>query len=85
MTHLWLALAFIRICIHSVSVQPCDIYVDTMGVGFGYPFVNLLYGISIYSYTHYPIVNYDMLKGASPAKQVYYSYLIVFYQLCGHK
>lgn len=33
-----------------------------MGVGFGYPFVQLLFGIRVYSYTHYPIVSEDMIK-----------------------
>mmetsp|Transcript_22444 Transcript_22444/g.34720 ORF Transcript_22444/g.34720 Transcript_22444/m.34720 type:complete len:129 (+) Transcript_22444:548-934(+) len=33
-----------------------------MGVGFGYPFVKVLFGPKIYSYTHYPIVSNDMLK-----------------------
>ena len=57
LTHLWQALASIKVCSHAVSLQPCDIFVDTMGVGFAYPIINLMYGISIYSYTHYPIVN----------------------------
>ena len=42
--------------------MPCDIFVDTMGVGFGYPFIKILFGAKIYSYTHYPIVSNDMLK-----------------------
>jgi len=33
-----------------------------MGVGFGYPFVRVLGGVKIYSYTHYPIVSDDMLS-----------------------
>jgi len=63
-----------------------------MGVGFGYPFVKLLFGIKIYSYTHYPIVSLDMVKnntgeGASikkTVKQTYYHILIIFYKLCGY-
>lgn len=45
--------------------MPCDIFVDTMGVGFGYPFIKILFGAKIYSYTHYPIVSNDMLKTVS--------------------
>jgi hypothetical protein len=46
-----------------------------MGVGFGYPFVKLLFGIKIYSYTHYPIVSLDMVanntgEGTSLKKSV---------------
>jgi len=63
-----------------------------MGVGFGYPFVKLLFGIKIYSYTHYPIVSLDMVKnntgeGVSikkTVKQTYYHILIMFYKLCGY-
>ena len=33
-----------------------------MGVGYAYPFVKLFFGTKIYSYTHYPLVSYDMMR-----------------------
>ena len=56
-TLFWQCLAFINVCIHAYNKVPCDVFVDTMGVGFGYPFVKLIFGVKIYSYTHYPIVS----------------------------
>jgi len=55
------AIGFIRVCFHSFNLMPCDIFVDTMGVAFGYPALKLLFGCKIYSYTHYPFVSNDML------------------------
>jgi alpha-1,2-mannosyltransferase len=43
-------------------MAPCDVFIDTMGVGFAYPFLKWFFGVPIYSYTHYPIVSSDMLK-----------------------
>lgn len=70
-----------------------------MGVGFGYPFVKVLFGCKLYSYTHYPIVSNDMIKTVSEGtvqfnnkamsplakniKIVYYNILIQFYKFCG--
>lgn len=41
-----------------------DVFLDTMGYGFTYPFVRLLAGseIGIGAYTHYPTVSTDMVK-----------------------
>ena len=33
-----------------------------MGIGYAYPFVKLFFGPQIYSYTHYPLVSYDMMR-----------------------
>jgi len=50
------------VSIKAYMLKPSDVFIDTMGVGFGYPFIKLLFGPKIYSYTHYPIVSYDMLQ-----------------------
>ena len=42
--------------------SPCDVFIDTMGVGYAYPFVRLLTTARVFSYTHYPIVQQDMLN-----------------------
>ena len=49
-------------CIHACLLQPCDVFVDTTGVGFAYPVVKLAMGIKVFSYTHYPTVSQDMLN-----------------------
>ena len=44
---------------------PCDIFIDTMGIGYAYPFIKLFFGgsnIKLYSYTHYPLISNDMIK-----------------------
>jgi alpha-1,2-mannosyltransferase len=99
-TLIWQALASIQVCIHAYHLQPCEIFVDTMGVGYAYPFIRLLFGCKIYSYTHYPIISSDMIKTVSEGtqqfnnkdvsplkssvKQVYYQILIFFYKWAGY-
>lgn len=62
LTLVWQALASIRVCIHSQFKMPCDIFVDTMGVGYAYPFLKLLFPCKVYAYVHYPIVSMDMVN-----------------------
>lgn len=61
-TMLWQAIAYIKVVFHAVSEAPCDVFVDTMGVGFSFPFLKLFYGLKIYSYTHYPFISRDMIE-----------------------
>jgi hypothetical protein len=58
----WQALAYMKVCYKVVSMCPCDVFVDTMGVGFAYPLLKVLFGVKIYSYTHYPFISRDMVK-----------------------
>lgn len=58
----WQAIGYMRVCVHAISLMPCDIFVDTTGAAFAYPIVRLLFPAKIYSYTHYPTVSYDMLE-----------------------
>lgn len=58
----WQAIGYMRVCVHALSLMPCDIFVDTTGAAFAYPLVRLLFPCQIYSYTHYPTVSYDMLE-----------------------
>ena len=69
MTVVLQALAFIKVSIHAVGIQPCDVFVDSMGVGFGYPFVKLMFGTKIYSYTHYPTLSTDMVNDVKSDKK----------------
>lgn len=61
-TLLFQALASMRVCFMAYFQSPCDVFVDTMGVGFAYPLLKAAFGVPIYSYTHYPIVSSDMLN-----------------------
>ena len=45
-----------------MTVFPCDIFIDTVGVGFAFPVVKVLFGVKVVSYTHYPTISTDMLK-----------------------
>lgn len=99
LTLVWQALASIRVCIHSQFKMPCDVFVDTMGVGYCYPFLKLLFPCKVYAYVHYPIVSNDMVKVVASGKQqfnnkststlskwfkiVYYNILIILYKICG--
>ncbi len=89
-------LAFQRTCFEAMTLFPCDIFVDTVGVGFAYPLVKLLFGVKVVSYTHYPTISNDMLKQADTAqfnnnltglkakiKKIYYRILIKIYTFCG--
>jgi alpha-1,2-mannosyltransferase len=60
-TLFWQAIALIRVTFNACYIMPCDIFVDTMGAAFGYPFIRLFFPCKIYSYTHYPMLSQDMI------------------------
>lgn len=92
-TLFWQCLGFILCSCHAMATCPCDVFVDTMGVGFGYPFVKMIGNVKIFSYTHYPIVSSDMIdvvasgtgqfnNSASIAKSPFKkSVKIIYYQI----
>jgi len=43
------------------SLTP-DVFIDTLGMGFIYPWVNNVTDCRVISYTHYPFIQEDMLK-----------------------
>ena len=55
-------LAYNEVCAEALNQTPCDLFIDTVGVGFAYPIVKIIYGRRIMSYTHYPTISSDMLK-----------------------
>jgi len=59
--------------------------IDTIGVGFSYPFVKLMCpGIKLLSYTHYPFIQQNMLDLATTNfKFHYYSLMLFLYRLVG--
>jgi len=56
LTIVWQAIASIRVCFEALQLAPCDYFIDSMGVGFAYPFVKIFFGPQIISYTHYPLM-----------------------------
>lgn len=56
------AIGSIVLTIEAILKCPPDIWCDTMGYPFGYPFVAHLLRIPIVTYTHYPIISSDMLN-----------------------
>lgn len=62
-TMLWQAIASVKVAFEAfVKGAPCDIWVDTMGVGYAYPFMKIFFGVKIVTYTHYPLVSIDMMR-----------------------
>jgi len=92
-------LAYFEVCAEAINEKPCDLFIDTVGVGFAYVLVSVLYGRRIMSYTHYPTISSDMLKqidtnqfnnqfaNSGPhvkfAKRIYYHILTIAYKLFG--
>jgi ALG11 mannosyltransferase N-terminus len=55
-TIFWQAVASIKVCFEALNTAPCHLFIDTMGVGFAYPFVKIFFGPKVITYTHYPII-----------------------------
>ncbi len=58
----WQMVAFVRVALEAFQLYPCDVFVDTVGVGCSYAALKILFGCKIVSYTHYPMISSDMLK-----------------------
>eukprot|EP00347_Sterkiella_histriomuscorum_P012414 403368671 len=84
LTIVWQGLASIGVCFEALSVAPCDIFIDTMGVGYAYPFVKLFFGPKVITYTHYPIIRYPPVDTTElnriPLNNVRQNYLVSFAQ-----
>ena len=83
-------------CYEALTSFPCDVFIDTVGVGSAFPLVKLLFGVKLLSYTHYPCVSTDMLKQTdsqgfnnkhsgflAKGKKLYWYLLIQLYKICG--
>jgi alpha-1,2-mannosyltransferase len=44
-----------------IRITP-DIFIDTCGIAYGYPFIKVLGGCSVVSYVHYPHISSDMMN-----------------------
>jgi len=60
-TLLWQIIAYFQVCAEACRSVPCDVFVDTIGVGAAYPLVSFVFGIRVLSYTHYPTISSDMV------------------------
>ena len=71
--------------IEAITICPPDIFVDTIGAGFGYPFVKLLSPCTkVVSYTHYPFIQTDMITATLPRyKFHYYNLMLTLYKTVG--
>ncbi|CAI2367033.1 unnamed protein product [Moneuplotes crassus] len=72
--------------IEAITTCPPDIFVDTIGVGFGYPFVKLFSpSTKVVSYTHYPFIQKDMISPELPRyKFFYYNLMLWLYKTVGY-
>lgn len=79
------ALGNIVSVVEAISTYPPDMFIDTIGVGFAYPFVKMLCSnVKLLSYTHYPFIQQDMVNSApTNFKHHYYSLMLFLYQLVG--
>ncbi|KAL6930888.1 related to GDP-Man:Man(3)GlcNAc(2)-PP-Dol alpha-1,2-mannosyltransferase [Hanseniaspora guilliermondii] len=85
LTLLLQAISSILLLKDAISKLPPDCFIDTMGYPFVYPIMKFLYDIPIVSYTHYPIIQKDMLSMHIPfLKRLYWLSLYSWYKLCGY-
>lgn len=85
LTLLLQAISSILLLKDAISKLPPDCFIDTMGYPFIYPVMKFLYDIPIVSYTHYPIIQKDMLSMNIPfLKRLYWLCLYSWYKFCGY-
>ena len=79
------ALGNIVSVVEALTAYPPDIFIDTIGVGFSYPFVKILCpSVKLISYTHYPFIQEDMLGRARTLfKKYYYNTMLILYKCVG--
>lgn len=80
------AISSIFLLKNAISKLPPDCFIDTMGYPFVYPVMKFFYDVPIVSYTHYPIIQRDMLSmnNLPMIKRVYWMILYVWYKFCGY-
>ncbi|GMM34951.1 alpha-1,2-mannosyltransferase [Saccharomycopsis crataegensis] len=93
------ALGSIILSLEACLALPPDVWVDTMGYPFAYPIISYLLKIPILSYTHFPVIQSDMLhklvvqlRGSSGTvsklkiigKWIYWRIFITVYSLVGY-
>jgi alpha-1,2-mannosyltransferase len=61
-TLIWQIKAYYEVSMEALCNTPCDLFIDTMGVGAAYPLVRAVFGTRVLSYTHYPTISSDMVN-----------------------
>ena len=70
--------------VFSIIRHEFDVFIDTQGFPFTYPFVQVFKDIPVISYVHYPVVSSDMMSRVSGfAKQTYYWVMMKYYAMAG--
>ncbi|PVZ99704.1 hypothetical protein BB558_004263 [Smittium angustum] len=62
---LFQSIGSILLCIEAMIKFVPDIYIDTLGYAFTYPFVKIFCKIPVVSYTHYPTISSDMRQAVA--------------------
>ena len=62
LTLMWQCIGYWTVMYEALSKNPTDLVIDTIGVGFAYPLVKIVFGLKCISYTHYPTISTDMLS-----------------------
>ena len=95
-TMMFQSLASVLIGIECIFRLTPDIYFDTMGAAFTYPFAKLVGGSKVVAYVHYPIISTDMLDKVRDQRPSYYNtdaiaksvtisyFKLVYYRLFAH-
>lgn len=93
-TLLMQSLGSIPLTYSALSLLVPDIFIDTMGYPFSYPFVKLLFGnkrVPVGAYVHYPTISTDMLDSLPSedtsfkmkVKRDYWKMFALMYRACG--
>lgn len=84
------AFGSVVLTIEAVLKCPPDIWCDTMGYAFGYPWVAHMLRIPIVTYTHFPVISTDMLDKLSRnltlknrIKYIYWKIFMAYYKHVG--
>ena len=70
-TMIFQSLASIIVALECILMERPDIFIDTMGCAFAYPFVRLFGWCYIVVYVHYPIISTDMLNSVREQRPSY--------------
>lgn len=76
----------ILVGIEALLRHPCDVFIDTTGFAFTFPFAKFVAGARVAAYVHYPTISTDMIDSVAPKsiKLVYYRLFAHLYSLIGY-
>ncbi|ANB11712.1 alpha-1,2-mannosyltransferase ALG11 [Sugiyamaella lignohabitans] len=79
------AIGSVMLAKEAVSLLVPDVFVDTMGYPFTYPFISWVLNIPVCAYVHYPFISKDMLNKVSTfsIKYIYWKLMSLAYAYVG--